>query len=194
MRELSVRHLRTLCPTRSDSMSVANGLYTPKVHHYFDTALSFVLFDTTAIETMKTTRLILLGTLFSQAAFAQTNGRHYLYTYDSAGNIISRVKALSRYGENADSDIDNTNNRQEDEGQITIKTDASWSEVQIEISGEIRQGDRLSIFTSEGLFVASFRIQSSKFTLNLSRFRKGTYLFRFSRNKRITESKIVKQS
>lgn len=49
-----VRHARTLSPTLTDSMSVTNGLYTPKVHHYFDTALSFILFDTTAIEIMKT--------------------------------------------------------------------------------------------------------------------------------------------
>ena len=140
------------------------------------------------------TKLILLGTLLSQAAFAQTNGRHYLYSYDGAGNIISRIKTTQRYEQEDDSDNDNTDNRQENDTQINIRTYASWSEVQIEIDGEIKQGDRLSIYTSNGLFVATFRVQSNTFTLNLSKLRKGTYLFRFSRNKRITESKIVKQN
>jgi hypothetical protein len=143
---------------------------------------------------MKAIKLILLGTMLSQGAFAQTVVRHYLYTFDSVGNIISRTRTIARDGQNEDSDDDDTKNRMEDDGQVTIKTDVSWSEVQIEINGEIKQGDRLSIFTAEGMFVASFRIQSNKFTLNLSRLRKGTYLFRFSRNKRITECKIVKQN
>ena len=133
------------------------------------------------------TKLILLGTLLSQTAFAQTNGRHYLYSYDGAGNIISRTKTLQRSEQKDDSDNDNTDNRQENDTQINIRTYASWSEVQIEIDGEIKQGDRLSIYTSNGLFVATFRVQSNTFTLNLSKLRKGTYLFRFSRNKRITE-------
>ena len=141
---------------------------------------------------MKKTKLFLLGTLLSQAASAQTGGTYYHYSYDAAGNIISRNKTLLRESQNEDSENDDTKKHQEDDCQMSIRTNESWSEVQIEIDGDIKQNDRLLIYTSDGFFVASYRLQSNKFTLNLSRLRKGTYLFRFNRNKNVTESKIVK--
>lgn len=142
---------------------------------------------------MKTYKLILIVTFISHTASAQINTRHYLYSYDSAGNIISRVKTINRDGQNVNSDDDDTNNRQGNDCQVIIKTDLSWSEVQVEIIGEIKQGDKLTIYTSEGHFVSAIRIQSNTFILNLSKLRKGTYLFRFSRNRNVSESKIVKQ-
>lgn len=141
---------------------------------------------------MKRTKLILLGTLLSQAAFAQTGGRHYLYSYDGAGNIISRLKATARNSQDADTDNDTANKNQQGDCQVYIKANESWSEVQIVIDGEIKQGDRLFIYTSTGIYVTSFRLESNKVTLNLSYLRKGTYMFRYSRNKKVTENKIVK--
>ena len=137
-------------------------------------------------------KLFLLGILFSQACYAQTNGKHYLYSYDSAGNIITRFKTLLRNGQEDDSDNDNTN-KDKDSG-VRIKTDASWSEVQVEIDGEIRQGDILSIYTSVGFPVATFPIESSRFCLNLSSLKKGIYLFRFNRSGKISESKLFKKN
>ena len=37
---------------------------------------------------------ILLEALFFQASYAGAGWDHYVYSYDSAGNIISRFKAL----------------------------------------------------------------------------------------------------
>ena len=141
---------------------------------------------------MKTTQLILLGTLLSQAAFAQMTGRHYLYSYDGAGNIISRFKTTVRNEQDADTDNDPSNKNQESDCQVYIKANESWSEVQIEIDGEVKPGDRLFIYTYNGIYVTSFRLESNKVTLNLSYLRKGTYMFRYSRNKKVTENKIVK--
>ena len=141
---------------------------------------------------MKRIELLLLGTLLSQTTFAQTGGRHYLYSYDGAGNIISRIKTNIRFGQDSDSDDEIINKNQESDCQVYIKANESWSEVQIVIDGEIKQGDRLFIYTSNGIYVTSFRLESNKVTLNLSYLRKGTYMFRYSRNKKVTENKIVK--
>lgn len=134
----------------------------------------------------------MLGTLLSQAAFAQTSGRHYLYSYDGAGNIISRLKTIVRNGENTDTNDEIANRDPDNDCQVSIKANESWSEVQIEIDGEVKQGDRLFVYTSNGIYVTSFRLESNKVTLNLSCLRKGTYMFRYSRNRNVTENKIVK--
>jgi len=135
---------------------------------------------------MKKTKLLLLGVFFSQLAFAQTTGGHFLYVYDSAGNITSRVKTIVRRSQSV------LNDSSSEEKQVSVKTNASWSEVQVEINGDVRDGDMLFIYTENGLLVASLRLESNSVSFNLSNFKKGTYLFRYSRNKNVTESKIVK--
>jgi hypothetical protein len=135
---------------------------------------------------MRISGLLLLGVLFSQSVLAQTRGYNFLYTYDGAGNITSRVRTFVRRGQNA------LGNSIGEENRVSIKTDASWSEVQVEISGEVKDGDMLYIYTDKGLLVASLRLESNNVSFNLSNFKKGTYLFRYSRNKNVTESKIVK--
>ena len=134
----------------------------------------------------KKTKLLLLGVLFSQIAFAQTSGDNFLYTYDGAGNITSRVRTYIRRNQKA------LSKGPEEETQVNIKTNASWSDVQVEINEEVKDGDMLYIYTDRGLLVASLRMESSNVSFNLSNFKKGTYLFKFSRNKKVTESKIVK--
>lgn len=144
---------------------------------------------------MRKMLLFLLGGVFSQAFFAQTNWDRYLYSYDDAGNIISRFICFhSRDEQNDMSDNENTNDDNKENSRVNIKTDVIWSEVQIEITGEITQSDILSIFTSDGLFIMSYRIVSNKFSLNLSTFRKGTYLFRFKLNREISRKKLIKQN
>lgn len=144
---------------------------------------------------MKKLKLFLLGALFSPTTFAQTGGNHYLYSYDTAGNIISRFKTLLRDGQNDMSDNDSINSdTREEDNRVTVRTDALWSNVQVEIEGEITQGDMLSIFTSDGFFVKSFRIESNMFSLNLSMLREGTYLFRFRLNRRIIRRKYIKEN
>jgi YD repeat-containing protein len=117
---------------------------------------------------------------------AQVNGEHYLYTYDGAGNITSRIKTIVRRNQKA---------LVRDEGEetlINIRANATWSEVQVVINEEVKDGDMLYIYTERGLLVASLRLESNNTSFNLSNFKKGTYLFRYSRNKNITESKIIK--
>lgn len=135
---------------------------------------------------MKKTKLFVLGTLLSLAASAQTVGTHYLYTYDGAGNITSRVKTIVRNGQNV------LSKSPEEETQVSIKTNASWSKVQVEINNEVKDGDMLYIYTDRGVLAASLRLETNNVSFNLSNFKKGTYLFRYSRNKNVTESKIVK--
>ncbi len=142
---------------------------------------------------MKKINVFLLGTLLSQWTFAQS-GNRYLYSYDNAGNIISRFITFLRGGQNDMSNNDTMDNYREEDSFVTIRTDALWSDVQIEISGDITSGDMLSIYTSEGFFVMSFRIESHRFSLNLSTFRKGTYLFRFKLNKKTFKKKLIKQN
>lgn len=132
------------------------------------------------------TRLLLLGVLFSQIAFAQTSGEHFLYTYDGAGNITSRVRTYIRRNQKA------LEKSLEEETQINIKANASWSDVRVVINEEVKEGDMLYIYTDRGLLVASLRLESNDVSFNLSNFKKGTYLFRYNRNKNITESKIIK--
>lgn len=142
---------------------------------------------------MKRIKLFILGTLLSLAAFCQTSAPHYKYYYDNAGNIISRFITFLRNEHSnmfADEAIDNNG---EDDIRLTVRTDASWSSVQIEIDGEIASGDMLSVYTSEGFFVKSFRIASNSFSLNLSSLREGTYLFRFRINKTHTYKKFIKE-
>ncbi len=134
----------------------------------------------------KKTRLLLLGVLFSQIAFAQTSGDHYLYTYDGAGNITSRVRTYIRRNQKV------LEKSLEEETQINIKANASWSDVRVVINEEVKEGDMLYIYTDRGLLVASLRLESNDVSFNLSDFKKGTYLFRYSRNKNVTESKIMK--
>ena len=134
----------------------------------------------------KKTKLLLLGVLFSQIAFAQTSGDNFLYTYDGAGNITSRVRTYIRRNQKA------LSKSSEEETQVNIRTNASWSDVQVEINEEVKDGDMLYIYTDRGLLVASLRMESSSVSFNLSNFKKGTYLFKFSRNKKVTESKIIK--
>ena len=134
----------------------------------------------------KKTKLLLLGVLFSQIAFAQTSGDNFLYTYDGAGNITSRVRTYIRRNQKA------LSKSSEEETQVNIRTNASWSDVQVEINEEVKDGDMLYIYTDRGLLVASLRMESSNVSFNLSNFKKGTYLFKFSRNKKVTESKIIK--
>lgn len=135
---------------------------------------------------MKKLNLMLLGALLSQTAFAQTSGGHFLYTYDGTGNITSRVRTYIRRSQNV-----STKNTDE-ETLVKIKTNASWSEVQIEINKDVKDGDMLYIYTDKGLLVASLRLETNNVFFNLSNFKKGTYLFRYNRDKNITESKIVK--
>ena len=134
----------------------------------------------------KSLKLMLLGVLLSQYAFAQTNGNRFLYTYDGAGNITSRVRTYIRRNQKA------LSKSPEEEPQVSIKTNASWSDVQVEINQEVKDGDMLYIYTDRGLLVASLRLESSSVSFNLSNFKKGTYLFKYSRNKKVTESKIIK--
>lgn len=134
----------------------------------------------------KKTKLLLLGVLFSQIAFAQTSGEHFLYTYDGAGNITSRVRTYIRRNQKV------LEKSLEEETQINIKANASWSDVRVVINEEVKDGDMLYIYTDRGLLVASLRLESNDVSFNLSDFKKGTYLFRYSRNKNVTESKIMK--
>ena len=127
---------------------------------------------------MKRIKLFILGTLLSLAAFCQTSAPHYKYYYDNAGNIISRFITFLRNEQSnmfADEAIDNN------------------GEDDIRIAGEIASGDMLSVYTSEGFFVKSFRIASNSFSLNLSSLREGTYLFRFRINKKHTYKKFIKE-
>lgn len=133
-----------------------------------------------------------MGVLFSQIAFAQTSGKRYLYTYDGAGNIISRIKATSRLKLKAVAEQDSLMNSPKQNGLIHIRPNTSWSVVQIEIDGDVKNGDMLSVYTERGLYVASYKLESNKVTLNLSNLNKGSYLFRYNRNKNITECKIAK--
>ena len=137
---------------------------------------------------MKRIELLLLGTLLSQAAFAQTGGRHYLYSYDSAGNIISRTKTNLNNRQKNDDEI----NKLEKGGKVRIKTDDSWAEVLIEIMEEVKKGDVLTIYTSEGRPVTTFQLQSNTLSLNLSELREGTYFFRFKLNRKQLYYKFVK--
>ena len=140
----------------------------------------------------KKSKLLFLGVLCSQLAYSQTGTKCYMYTYDGAGNIISRVKATPRNKPKAMFDLDDLTNYSKQSGLIHIKPNTSWSAVQIEIDGNVKNGDMLSIFTDKGLYVTSFKLESNKVTLNLSKLKKGTYLFRYNRDKNVTESKIVK--
>lgn len=134
----------------------------------------------------KKTKLLLLGVLFSQFAFAQTSGEHFLYTYDGAGNITSRVRTYIRRSQNV------LAKGTDEETLVNIKANASWSDVRVVINEEVKEGDMLYIYTDRGLLVASLRLESNDVSFNLSNFKKGTYLFRYSRNKNVTESKIIK--
>lgn len=99
---------------------------------------------------MKPIVIILMGTLLPMSGFAQTVGSYYLYTHDNVGNIISREKALSQNRQRNVSVEEAASRNAGTDSLVTIKADASWSEVQIEIKGERSPGETLSIYSSEG--------------------------------------------
>lgn len=138
-------------------------------------------------------RLTILGALFFQMMFCQTPAKHYKYNYDDAGNITSRFITMLRGEHDRMSAEESIDMDKEDDARVTVRTDASWTSVQVAIDGEIAKGDILSIYTSEGFFVKSFRIVSNSFNLNLSSLREGTYLFRFKINKKYTYKKFIKE-
>ena len=143
---------------------------------------------------MKARNLLLLGLLFPLSNQAQTVGSRYLYTHDNAGNIISRGKAVSADRQMNASDDDAAGRDDDADSLVTIRTDASWAEVQVEIKGEISPNETLSIYTAEGIFVTFFRVQQNEFSLNLSYLQNGTYLFRFHRNRKLIQKKIIKEN
>lgn len=143
---------------------------------------------------MKARNLLLLGMLFPLSNQAQTSGSHYMYMHDDAGNIIFRGKTTSENRQRNSFDDDVTDRNTDSNSLVTIRTDASWSEVQIEIKGEISPNETLSVYTSDGIFVTFFRVRQNKFSLNLSYLQKGTYLFRFHRNRELIQQKIIKEN
>ena len=143
---------------------------------------------------MKVRNLLLLGILFPLVNHAQTIGSYYLYTYDNAGNIISRERTQSQNRQRNSSGDDVAGKDADADSLVTIKADASWSEVQVEIKGEVSPGETLSIYTSEGFFVTFLRVESNKFSLNLAYLQKGTYLFRFHRNRKLIQKKYIKEN
>ena len=143
---------------------------------------------------MKVRNLFLLGILFPLGNHAQTIGSYYLYTYDNAGNIISREKLLSQNRQRSASNDEVIGKGADADSLVSIKADAAWAEVQIEIKGEISPGESLSIYTSEGFFVTFLRVESNTFSLNLAYLQKGTYLFRFHGRGKLIQKKYIKEN
>ena len=132
-------------------------------------------------------------TLFPMLSHAQTAENYYQYSYDNVGNIIFRGKTNHQ---NRQEDVFGhiiSNGHAEADSLVMIDADPFWSEVKIELKGEIKTDESMSIYTSDGVFIASFRIPSNKFSLNLSTLRKGTYMFRFYGNKTQIQKKYIKR-
>ena len=125
--------------------------------------------------------------------FAMPPTYRYVYTYDQAGNLISRVKTLYQRRAKAlqAEDVTGINDIGNDT-KVSIKTDATWSKVQVDIMGEVSQGDILSVYDAGGTLYATIPLETNSLSLNLSKLHKGTYVFRFSINNKPSENKIIK--
>lgn len=142
---------------------------------------------------MKKVKLFMLGVMLSQMAFAQPPSYHYVYTHDQAGNLISRVKTLYQRRAKALQEDEVTGvNGIESGPKVSIKTDATWHKVQVDIMGEVNQGDILSVYSADGVLFATIPLKSNSLSLDLSQLHKGTYVFKSSVNKKISECKIFK--
>lgn len=142
---------------------------------------------------MKKLKLFMFGVLLSQIAFAQTRNYHIEYKYDNAGNLVQRIKRFDRKKakELQEDDVTAVNSI-ENGKQIKIKADATWSKVQIDITGELSQNDVLSIYGAEGILFTTVPLETNSLSLNLSKLHKGTYIFKFNVNNKSSERKIIK--
>ena len=142
---------------------------------------------------MKKLKLFMLGVMLSQMAFALPPAYRIVYTHDSAGNVVSRVRVAYQNRAKALQEEDVTGiNDIENDTKVSIKTDATWSKVQVDIMGEVSQGDILSVYDAGGALYATIPLETNSLSLNLSKLHKGTYVFRFSINNKPSENKIIK--
>lgn len=142
---------------------------------------------------MKKLKLFMLGVMLSQMAFAMPPTYRIVYTHDNAGNLVSRVKTLYQRRAKALQEEDATLvNGIENDTKVSVKTDATWHKVQVDIMGEVSQGDVLSVYSADGVLFATIPLETNSVTLDLSQLHRGTYVFKFSVNKKPSERKIFK--
>lgn len=141
---------------------------------------------------MKKLKLFMLGVMLSQMAFALPPAYRIVYTHDSAGNVVSRVRVADRNRAKAQQEDVTGINDIENDAKVAIKTDATWHKVQVDIMGDVSQGDVLSVYSADGVLFATIPLVTNSLTLDLSQLHKGTYVFKFSVNNKPTERKIIK--
>ena len=142
---------------------------------------------------MKKLKLFMVGILLSQMAFAQPPAYRIVCTHDNAGNLISKVRTLYQRRAKAlmEEEVTGVNDIKNDT-KVNVKTDATWHKVQVDIMGEVSQGDVLSVYSANGVLFATIPLETNSLTLDLSQLSKGTYVFKFSVNKKASERKIIK--
>ena len=142
---------------------------------------------------MKKLKFFMLGVLLSQMAFAQSPTYRIVYKYDNAGNITSMVKkSIPRRAKAQQKDEETGVNSIENDTKVSVKTAATWHKVQVDIMGELSQGDVLSVYSADGVLFATIPLETNSVTLDLSQLHRGTYVFKFSVNKKPSERKIFK--
>lgn len=134
-------------------------------------------------------KALLLCLFFIGTNVACPYDRLYVYTYDSAGNVIS--KKLFSATHQPQCQIADDYDSQPSQF-VSINTDEGWSTVHIKITGEIMDGDMLYIYSSRGLLIQSIRLSQAEFTLNLSDLEKGIYIFCFQLSGEKKETKYHK--
>lgn len=103
------------------------------------------------------------------------------FFYDSAGNIIRKALVPP-----ANSPVRSQEVRTEErihEADISLRTDESWSRVQISTADGMNSGEKtLEVFNLTGIRCYTAQITSHTLTADLSALPKGIYLFVFSGN------------
>lgn len=142
---------------------------------------------------MKKLKLFMLGVLLSHMAFALPPTYRIVYTHDNAGNVVSRVRVADQNRAKALQQDDVTGVNDIESGtKVSIKTDATWHKVQVDVMGDVSQGDVLSVYSADGVLFATIPLVTNSLTLDLSQLHKGTYVFKLSVNNKPTERKIFK--
>jgi len=142
---------------------------------------------------MKKLKLFMLGVLLSQMAFALPPAYRIVYTHDNAGNLISRVRTTYQRRAKALQEEEVTDEKGiENDTKVYVKTDATWHKVQVDIMSEVTQDDVLSVYSADGVLFATIPLETNSLSLDLSQLHKGTYVFKFSLNKKPSEYKIFK--
>ena len=137
-----------------------------------------------------------IPTDFLNMIIASGGPRTIRFEYDDAGNVIRKAKqatgSVSTYG-NEQENTQQTSQTLISDYDLSIKTDAGWSHVVVNILSDIELNNAwLQVHSLSGIQYYNGVINNHEIVINLSSLEKGVYLFTVTLNDTIRTRKLIK--